>query len=617
MTDEDQPTTRSESSYGDQESSPEELDTNSTSRGHTVLRQLVPDYVRQKLLSKILLGLVIGILISGGLGFYTYQGISQSLEDDVETQIRATTTLHENAYDNWFSERRAEVKSIVETTTLEGTGYGRISIDLDAVRAESEYISQLYLIERDSGEVLASSDLSANGQNITAIGLDTEYLQQRSFVYPGQYESRSGYPALAFGIDASDQNNVDRLLIAEINATNADLSRGEDPTIQQTIEGATTSVLTSDGKHVIGAEVSGEMPPGITNTVTIKTADEQIKAYQVLSSEPQFVVVTQTPRKEAFALRNAVLQNFGLTLAVTFFILAGITVLSSRVLSRDLNVLVDRLHAVGSGNLDVDLSTDRIDEIGVVYKEFDTMRRSLQTRIEEVRQSREELEQYNEQINVLDRMLRHNLNNQLNVVNLYAAQIKENTSDDSSRAATRILETCDAILTRVDKQRKITKMLSGDINRGSLDVVRLCEDSVSLLSEQYPEVQFDLDIPESAPAMTTHAIENAFIEVIENAILHNEKDTKRVEITVSQTNGWVIIDVIDNGPGIPEIERNIFENDTDIDPLNHSQGIGLWLVYWTVELSEGEFRFVETEGTGTHVRILLPEPRGTDSASQG
>jgi signal transduction histidine kinase len=604
MTNEDTPS--SNAANGATHSEQQAREEDSSAVEGALLAQLVPDAIRQRLLLKVLFGLVLVVLISGAIGVYMYQDISQSLKEDVETQIRATTTLHENAYENWFSDRRTEVVSVTESVDLAGTNYDRISIDLNVARVGSDYITELYLVDRSSGEVLASSRGNAIGDNITAIGVEQRWLQQREFVSPSPYESRNGYSALAFGADASEQNNVDRVLVAEVDTSEANLAAGEDPTIEQTIEGATTSVVTREGQRVIGEDVDVEVPTDLASGVGIQSTADEIRGYQRITGEPQFVVVTETPDDEAFALRNAVLRNFGLTLAVTFLILIGVTVVGSRLLARDLNVLVDRSKSLGSANLDVDLSTSRIDEIGVLYSEFDTMRRNLQDRMQQVRRSREELEQYNDQLDVLDRMLRHNLNNQMNVISLHARQIQNETTGDPAESAEKILKMCDSILTRVDKQRQITKTLSGDLERQPINVARLSKSAVRTIRERYPDATVHLDTPESVPALTTYAMEDAIIEVTENAVIHNDSAEKRVTIDITQEDETVVVEVTDNGPGIPQMEREIFEREQDIDPLNHSQGIGLWLVYWTVELSEGSLRFEDPSGGGSRVVIELP-----------
>jgi len=106
--------------------------------------------------------------------------------------------------------------------------------------------------------------------------------------------------------------------------------------------------------------------------------------------------------------------------------------------------------------------------------------------------------------------------------------------------------------------------------------------------------------------VTTYAMEDAIIEVAENAAIHNDSTKKRVSIDIARRDETVVVEVTDNGPGIPQMERDIFEREQGIDPLNHSQGVGLWLVYWTVELSDGELWFEEPTDGGSRVVIELP-----------
>ncbi|MFT4905831.1 MAG: signal transduction histidine kinase, partial [Natronomonas sp.] len=40
--------------------------------------------------------------------------------------------------------------------------------------------------------------------------------------------------------------------------------------------------------------------------------------------------------------------------------------------------------------------------------------------------------------------------------------------------------------------------------------------------------------------------------------------------------------------------------------VSHGTGLGLWLVYWVVDLSEGMLTFDHAENTGNVVTVMLP-----------
>ncbi|MFC7057690.1 hypothetical protein [Halovenus salina] len=79
------------------------------------------------------------MLLTGGVGFYFYQGLDGELNDQVDQQVEASTVLQENAYNNWFADRLDEVESIEGIITEEGIqfqqgGKSRISSTTNSSR---------------------------------------------------------------------------------------------------------------------------------------------------------------------------------------------------------------------------------------------------------------------------------------------------------------------------------------------------------------------------------------------------------------------------------------------------------------------------------------------------
>lgn len=70
---------------------------------------------------------------------------------------------------------------------------------------------------------------------------------------------------------------------------------------------------------------------------------------------------------------------------------------------RDLETLTNRAEQMRGGDLDVELETTRTDEIGALYQAFDSMRGSLQTRIREIEDTNDRLQEcadeYRQQMN--------------------------------------------------------------------------------------------------------------------------------------------------------------------------------------------------------------------------
>ncbi|WP_267163469.1 HAMP domain-containing protein [Halovenus salina] len=330
------------------------------------------------------------MLLTGGVGFYFYQGLDGELNDQVDQQVEASTVLQENAYNNWFADRLDEVESIEGIITEEGIQFqqgGQISDFLYNQQFEtSAEISDLHYVSASSGEVLASSDSDFVGTNFydgDGPNFDQETLEQDQFVLPGQY----GDGMMAIGSYLRFPQNDNAVLLGEIN-TSRDVVG---PRIEQSTEGAATGVVSASDDLVIGNEPEITRPSGDANLTRAETGDN-IYAYRQVQSHDNLYVVTETPKSAAFEVRNIVGQNFGLTLGFAFlFLLVGIGA-GGWVAIRDLNTLASRAEAMGEGDLDVDLETSRKDEIGILYDEFDDMRGDLKERITEAEDARDEAE---------------------------------------------------------------------------------------------------------------------------------------------------------------------------------------------------------------------------------
>lgn len=111
----------------------------------------------------------------------------------------------------------------------------------------------------------------------------------------------------------------------------------------------------------------------------------------------------------------------------------------------------------------------------------------------------------------------------------------------------------------------------------------------------------------------------AVSNILHNAILYTQEEGK-VEVHTAKTeDGEAIIDIIDNGPGIPEAERSkVFERFYRVDKARSraegGAGLGLAIARWAVEVSGGAIAFRDNNEPGTHCRIILPEVR---AAKQG
>ncbi len=212
------------------------------------------------------------------------------------------------------------------------------------------------------------------------------------------------------------------------------------------------------------------------------------------------------------------------------------------------------------------------------------------------------------QLTTLDRLLRHTLRNELNVIQSWVDTIRHQVSEDVTELTTPIDEAVDRILTQAEKEREILQVLSGPSSLELVSLETVVSDVTDELATEYPQAEITVDQSEGIHLTTLPEIGRALYELVENALAHTDNPA---EVTVSVREGAnrVCLLVSDNGPGIPPEVRAVISEDEEIDPLIHSSGMGLWLVKRIVTRADGTLRFVTSEADGTTVEIKLPRNR--------
>lgn len=105
--------------------------------------------------------------------------------------------------------------------------------------------------------------------------------------------------------------------------------------------------------------------------------------------------------------------------------------------------------------------------------------------------------------------------------------------------------------------------------------------------------ELDVDLPGEAriAVADTEAFRTAVRNVLENAFEHNDATEPRVDVAVAHTGDGLRIEITDNGRGLPDRERSVLEDGLET-PLNHSEGLGLWLARQSEELSGAAYRSI-------------------------
>jgi len=181
-------------------------------------------------------------------------------------------------------------------------------------------------------------------------------------------------------------------------------------------------------------------------------------------------------------------------------------------------------------------------------------------------------------LRIVTRMLRHNLRNEINVIRGQAEMIRSEASGTVADDAAQIMDVSDGLVEMAEKQRVVTELLQNGPAEREIDVGGVLQQVASTVGSDYPEATITVDCPDELFIQLAGEFELAISELVTNAIVHDDSASPDVAITVTRTDGTTRIDVADNGPPIPDMERNILIDEVEMTPVHHGSGFGLWLV---------------------------------------
>jgi len=126
-----------------------------------------------------------------------------------------------------------------------------------------------------------------------------------------------------------------------------------------------------------------------------------------------------------------------------------------------------------------------------------------------------------------------------------------------------------------------------------------------------PETEIEIDVSR----VTAHKVRGDEISLrrlvrnlLDNAVRHA---SSQVRVALERESDSVVLDVVDDGPGVPEEHRErIFERFYRADPKRgHGTGLGLSIVRQVAERHDGGVVMLPlAPGDGAHFRVTLPIP---------
>jgi PAS domain S-box-containing protein len=208
-----------------------------------------------------------------------------------------------------------------------------------------------------------------------------------------------------------------------------------------------------------------------------------------------------------------------------------------------------------------------------------------------------------ERLQVLGRVLRHNLRNRMNVIIGHAERLQATADGETADTGEAIADSARSLLTISERINEFSSVI--DENKREhrpCDVAAVLDRIADGLRTTYPAATIRLDSPETVRACGDALLPAALEEFLELA-LDDTAGPPDIEVVVTSEADWVTVALHDHGRTIAPSDLASLRKERET-ATEHPQGIGLWIVRWAVLYSDGELT-VDEDGDDVCVRIRL------------
>lgn len=232
--------------------------------------------------------------------------------------------------------------------------------------------------------------------------------------------------------------------------------------------------------------------------------------------------------------------------------------------------------------------------------------------VTELKEYERTLEEQRDSLKLLNQVVRHDIRNQLMVVESYTELLEGSLPDDQSRTYARtVIEAAKQAAEITETARDVTDvLLQAGTDRSPVSL----RDELSAQIEQIRSdqdratVSVDGEITD-VTVLADDLLGAVFRNLLTNAVVHNDEDVADIAVSTRLVDDAVRVSIADNGPGIADGHREQIFQEGEKGLESGGTGIGLYLVKTLVEKYGGDVWVEDNEPTGSVfvVELLLAD----------
>jgi methyl-accepting chemotaxis protein len=594
----------------------------------------VASVVRTSYRRKLAAALLVVLLIGGTAAVGLYLQVGALLGENVERSMTAATNAEAGELTEWSRQNRLAARVLSEHPVYATGNQTKVRDYLQqrvSGREESHLVGA-YVLDRRDLVVETSAAPALEGTPVADLPWQERFAFQSfdDVRITRPHQSRDGTTVVGFITPIRQAPG--HLLVVTVDATSI-FDRFEHP-----VAGGFTRVVDSNGTVVFADNRSAmlhQYTPGPLRAPAVSSGlrgesgfvdapqyeqsatGEYVVAYAPVEGT-DWVVLEHAPVSEAYAITRQVGMWIGIIFSIVLVGLFGVVSWLGRDVNSALAAVSGRAERIERGEYDVAFDTDRPDEFGDLNRTLERMGDTLRERIEEIEETKKALEATNvaletrsTMVSVLNRVLRHNVRNDVNNVAGRAELLAERVDDEALREELEVIKrTALALATLSERTERIQQLLSEDPSeRTTLRFPDCLQSALESVRAAQPDATVALHVPDGATPVAhgTASFPVALADVVDQIAAHNEGPV-RIDVTVSRepsagdVGDAILLTIEDDRDGLPALDLEAVGQGVET-PLNHAEGLALWCLEWTVTHGDGELLVGATDAT---LQVRLP-----------
>lgn len=330
------------------------------------------------------------------------------------------------------------------------------------------------------------------------------------------------------------------------------------------------------------AEISQVLERNVTIASPVDSAKTEISGDTITGivpvkdfrGKPAFSLAVKTDRLAYESAMTVMPLFIAASIGCSSAIIIAYLLYTDRRIARRIVNLSHKLHEIVTRKtLDDRVDVEGSDEISLLGERINDL-------IKTSRRSLNEVKYLNEDLRLINKILRHDLSNELTALSVAVEALKEDYDEKWFSICKRSLERMTELISNA---KQIDQAFRGDVELESIDIAAV----IGGLADKYG---VKIRLKGTCKVLADENLKTVFENLIRNAVEHGK--ASEVTIDVKKTDGECEITVTDNGVGIAEdIRERIFEEGIT---TGLGSGLGLYIAKKLVEKYGGKIELKST-----------------------